>query len=215
VITESTNNWPPGTGSPGQYFTAYWELGLQYAKEQEPVTLPRFSTFSGPQKMDVEEWPCVEGVSSEEAWETLSMMALRFNIAVQIDKAIFVTETGYIGCGPPTTRVGDEVCVLYGGKTPFVVQKVTKGPDCPGWLDIDPVLSTSSVEKFKDSLKSWTPFQKKKPKQCTPVLAESLALPRTDYYRLVGECYVEGLQNGEALDLQDKGDLTERVLHLI
>jgi hypothetical protein len=215
VITESTNYWPPGTGSPGQYFTAYWELGLQHAEEEEPGTLPRFSTFCTPLKSDIEEWPCVEGISSEEALERLSIMALRFSMAVQVDSAIFVTETGYIGCGPPITRVGDEVCVLYGGKTPFVMQKVTKGPDCPGWLDIDPVLSTSSVEKFKDSLKSWTPFQRKKPKQCTPVLAENLALPRTDYYRLVGECYVEGLQNGEALDLQDKGDLTERVLHLI
>jgi len=134
---------------------------------------------------------------------------------VDIERAIFVTATGYIGSGPPITRVGDEVCVLYGGKTPFVVQKVTKGPNCPEWLDLDMDLSTSSAEKFKGSLKSWYPFQKKKLKECTPAPTKSHALPRTDCYRLVGECYIEGLQKGEVLDLRDKGDLHEKVLHLV
>jgi hypothetical protein len=215
VITGGSACGPPETGSPGQYFTAYYEFGLQYAKEEEPGTLPRFSAFSAPNKRDIES-PCMEDISSEEALERLSLMALRFNIAVDIERAIFVTETGYIGSGPPITRVGDEVCVLYGGKTPFVVQKVTKGPNCPEWLDLDMDLSTSSVEKFKGSLKSWNPFQKKKKlKECTPAPAKSHALLRTDCYRLVGECYVEGLQKGEALDLRDKGDLHEKVLHLV
>ena len=215
VITEGSACGPPGTGSSGQYFTAYWEVGLQYAKENEPGTLPRFSTFFAPPNTVVEEWPCVEGVSGEEALENLYSMALRFNIAVEIDRAIFITETGYIGSGPPITRVGDEVCVLYGGKTPFVVQKVKEGPDRLAWLDEDPGPSTSSVEKFKGILKSWNPLQKKTPKQCTPVPTERHALPRTDCYRLVGECYVEGLQKGEALDLRDKGDLQECILHLV
>ncbi|EUC40539.1 hypothetical protein COCMIDRAFT_9611 [Bipolaris oryzae ATCC 44560] len=215
VITEGSICRPPGAGSAGQHFAAYWEVGLRYAKENEPGTLPRFSNLFAPLNTAVEKWPFEEGISSEEALEKQYSMALSFNFDVEIDKAIFVTETGYIGCGPPITRVGDKVCVLYGGKTPFVVQKVTKGDDCPAWLDLDPGPPASLVRKFKGPLRSWSPFRKKTPKPCKLVPTESPALALADYHRLVGECYVERLQKGEALDLRDKGDLQESVFNLV
>ncbi|KAI0131886.1 heterokaryon incompatibility protein-domain-containing protein [Xylariales sp. AK1849] len=37
-------------------------------------------------------------------------------------QAFFITESGYIGLGPPTIEVGDEVWVLSGGRTPFVLR---------------------------------------------------------------------------------------------
>lgn len=40
---------------------------------------------------------------------------------------VFKTQSGYIGRGPPLMRPGDEVCVLKGSSTPFVVRK-TKAP---------------------------------------------------------------------------------------
>ncbi|KAI1031855.1 hypothetical protein LB504_000149 [Fusarium proliferatum] len=41
---------------------------------------------------------------------------------------IFVTETGYVGFGPRCMRPGDVVCVLFGGRTPYVIRP-TAAPD--------------------------------------------------------------------------------------
>lgn len=42
--------------------------------------------------------------------------------------AFFVTRKGYLGVGPPRTRVGDQVWVLHGGRVPFVL-RTTKSDD--------------------------------------------------------------------------------------
>jgi hypothetical protein len=39
------------------------------------------------------------------------------------NQAFFITKKGYIGVGPPETRLGDEVWILYGGQVPFVLGK--------------------------------------------------------------------------------------------
>lgn len=38
---------------------------------------------------------------------------------------VFETTGGYLGRGPPGTQQGDHVCVFLGGKTPFLVRKVS------------------------------------------------------------------------------------------
>lgn len=63
---------------------------------------------------------------------------------------IIRTHKGFIGTVPKTTKVGDVVCVLFGGQTPFVLRR----------------------DKEKEGL-----------------------------YRLVGDCYVHGLMQGEALSM--------------
>jgi len=40
------------------------------------------------------------------------------------NQAFFITKKGYIGAGPPDTRPGDEVWVLYGGQVSFVLWKI-------------------------------------------------------------------------------------------
>jgi hypothetical protein len=37
--------------------------------------------------------------------------------------AFFITSKGYIGMGPPHTKSGDQVWILYGGRVPFVLRK--------------------------------------------------------------------------------------------
>jgi hypothetical protein len=37
---------------------------------------------------------------------------------------VFYTDTGYIGMGPASTDVGDEVCILEGGKVPYMIRSV-------------------------------------------------------------------------------------------
>ncbi|KAF2751035.1 hypothetical protein M011DRAFT_191332 [Sporormia fimetaria CBS 119925] len=57
-------------------------------------------------------------------------------------RRMFVTERGYVGLGPALMDKGDEVYVLEGGKTPFVLRKEKGGNkvlvgDCyvNGWMD--------------------------------------------------------------------------------
>ncbi|PMD39548.1 hypothetical protein L207DRAFT_460231 [Hyaloscypha variabilis F] len=40
-------------------------------------------------------------------------------------RRFFVTERGFLGLGPGTAEVGDLVCVIFGGKTPFILRKVS------------------------------------------------------------------------------------------
>ena len=40
------------------------------------------------------------------------------------NRALFSTERGYIGLGPPHCRPGDLVCILFGGEVPFVLRPV-------------------------------------------------------------------------------------------
>lgn len=39
-------------------------------------------------------------------------------------RRFFITEKGYLGLGPGRTEVGDQVCVLFGGKMPFILRRV-------------------------------------------------------------------------------------------
>jgi hypothetical protein len=38
-------------------------------------------------------------------------------------RRFFTTEKGYMGFGPPTLQPGDDVCVIFGGITPFALRK--------------------------------------------------------------------------------------------
>ncbi|KAL0260308.1 hypothetical protein SLS55_003994 [Diplodia seriata] len=40
---------------------------------------------------------------------------------------IFVTKKGYMGLCPRSTRLGDKLVVLFGGRTPFILRKAKKG----------------------------------------------------------------------------------------
>ncbi|KAI4161898.1 MAG: hypothetical protein LQ342_004464 [Letrouitia transgressa] len=40
------------------------------------------------------------------------------------NRALFVTARGYVGLAPWNVEVGDRVCVLYGGATPFLLRRV-------------------------------------------------------------------------------------------
>jgi hypothetical protein len=37
-------------------------------------------------------------------------------------RRFFITEKGYIGMGPDSLQLGDRVCILYGGKVPFILR---------------------------------------------------------------------------------------------
>ncbi|KAF2454456.1 heterokaryon incompatibility protein-domain-containing protein [Lineolata rhizophorae] len=87
-----------------------------------------------------------------------------------LDQAFFITTQGYIGMGPPTTKAGDEVWVLFGGRVPFVLRPIeTNGAATHGRV---------------------------REKHCS----------------LVGDAYVNGIMDGEAL-ANDKGKPQVALLH--
>ncbi|KAH7364712.1 heterokaryon incompatibility protein-domain-containing protein [Rhexocercosporidium sp. MPI-PUGE-AT-0058] len=77
-----------------------------------------------------------------------------------INKTFFTTVQGYIGIGPGTLKVGDEVWILYGGRLPFALRKMTAG-------------GSSKRSKSKR---------------------------RPSHFSLVGDVYVHGIMQGEAME---------------
>ncbi|KAH8743709.1 heterokaryon incompatibility protein-domain-containing protein [Hyaloscypha sp. PMI_1271] len=47
-----------------------------------------------------------------------------------LNQLFFVTERGYIGIGPPTTLVGDEAWILFGGNFPFILRERSSDETC-------------------------------------------------------------------------------------
>ncbi|KAH8745035.1 hypothetical protein BGZ57DRAFT_742173, partial [Hyaloscypha finlandica] len=39
-------------------------------------------------------------------------------------RRFFFTEKGYLGLGPNKIEAQDQVCIIFGGKTPFILRKV-------------------------------------------------------------------------------------------
>lgn len=89
--------------------------------------------------------------------------------AATLNRRFFVTEKGYFGLAPATTQPGDLVCILLGGKVPYIVRK-TVDADAPN--------------KIAD-------------------------MHRTTY-KFVGDAYVQGIMNGEAVqDLESDDECLE------
>ncbi|CAO2647558.1 Nn.00g084800.m01.CDS01 [Neocucurbitaria sp. VM-36] len=204
--------------SAGMYFAAYWEVGLSIVDESDSKF--QLSYLAGPVKKDVKVWDDSHDTADDKL-EYYAQMASIFKTSIELDKLVLVTEKGYLGIGTSIAKPGDEVCVLYGSMTPFVVQKVTRDDNCPEWLDIDDESTSFSVEKLKASMKGFLPFGKKASTQLNNEISRTVSsasqssVPRKDVFRLVGECYVEGLIDGEALDQRDASELVEKTLHLV
>ncbi|KAF5591038.1 heterokaryon incompatibility 6 OR allele [Fusarium pseudoanthophilum] len=54
-----------------------------------------------------------------------------FKVALEAElgRMFFITELGYVGIGPMSMNPGDHLCVLYGGRTPFIVRPVEGAGD--------------------------------------------------------------------------------------
>lgn len=74
-------------------------------------------------------------------------------------REVFTTHSGYLGLAPPGAISGDIVCLLFGGKTPFLLRNPA------------------------------------------PIEGHGTC------YKLVGDCYMHGLMNGEALSMGEAQDI--------
>ena len=83
-------------------------------------------------------------------------------VLITMWRKIFVSKQGYVGLSAHSVRPGDQICVLFGVSTPYIVRP-----------------SSISGE-----------------------------------YLFLGECYVNGLMNGEAIQLWEEGILPSQWFHL-
>ena len=123
-------------------------------------------------------WNCIVERNSESFEEKEKLMnpascCLRLQRTVNdlcTDRCFFMSSSGYIGLVPSTSIIGDRVCVLAGGRTPYVL--------CPSHKKTGEDVSNSHE------------------------------------YTFVGDAYVHGLMDGEALDMVEKGSLQMQILIL-
>jgi hypothetical protein len=79
-----------------------------------------------------------------------------------LERKLFMTKQGHMGIGPRVMEPGDKVCVLFGGKTPYIVR---------------PTLNP-------------------------------------DEYLFLGDCYVHGFMDGEAIEGWERGEIGSQWFHL-
>jgi len=216
ITAEGTNKYGESKATAGAYFSAYYETGLLFTEGTPGYNR---AMFNAPLEADIRVFDHdIAQLPESEKYEATAHMMNNFRMGIDEARVFFVTEKGYMGIGPEILAIGDEVCVLWGGVTPFLVRRVKRGEECPDWLDLEEERDESTARKLKATLKSWLPGNKRtQSKSLDDGVASRLAtgLPRTDVFRLVGECYVEGLMDGEAMDARDKGELEEKTIHLV
>lgn len=95
----------------------FWKVvsaGLFETRWVTSEDVPDFETF---RTSDFDEW----GGNSGWAYDSEIYKTLNLNT---IEQCFFITETGYMGTGPPTLVPGDEVLVLCGGRVPFLLRRL-------------------------------------------------------------------------------------------
>ncbi|KAJ3534133.1 hypothetical protein NM208_g1039 [Fusarium decemcellulare] len=95
---------------------------------------------------------------SGAAFESKRKFQWLYEVRSAAERKFFITQTGYMGIGPPCMEPKDIICALFGGSTPYVIRPASTEGE----------------------------------------------------YLFVGECYVHGLMDGEALDMHERGELTEQ-----
>lgn len=136
-----------------------------------------------------------------------------------------------------TVRPGDQICILYGCSVPVILRGVKEveeeltereehevlerspaenEPTVEG--DMAPQVTIQEVSRLERQILSREPSW-----DYGPVGVSSIDSPERDaepdskhssYYTVVGECYIDGMMDGEAMELLSSGDVKSRMLEL-
>ncbi|KAF7511266.1 hypothetical protein GJ744_004831 [Endocarpon pusillum] len=96
----------------------------------------------------------------------------------------------FLGLAPSKAREGDLICILYGCSVPVVLRKVRKDSED---IPICPMTGTATNEDIVPRVSS---------KKCD------------HYYQFIGECYIHGMMDGEALRHQRTRELQQQEFEL-
>lgn len=104
-------------------------------------------------------------------------------------RRFFVTRAGYIGVGPRNMSTGDRAFILKGSQVPFILRKAHQSVPCLG----DRIETLNSATA---SQPTYLPAGKDaKPPEYQQVCHEV----HTNCYYVIGDAYVHGIMNGQAM----------------
>ncbi|KAM5357470.1 hypothetical protein ACJZ2D_016236 [Fusarium nematophilum] len=124
-------------------------------------------------------------------------------------RRIFITCKGYIGTGPGHIRVGDGVFILYGSRVPFVLRPAPRAATC-AMVVVNELFGPEEDKKAFIDLtkgKSDRPEPKKLSTTCN-VIHEGV-------YHVVGDAYVHGMMDGEAMKGKQGDEVSTRSIFLV
>ncbi|KAM0286868.1 hypothetical protein ACHAO9_007993 [Fusarium lateritium] len=121
------------TGEPSDL--AFWRTVLVDLKQGEH---PKRTSAIGAKRLDdddIRELPRLDGAEGIErllnTWSScLQPEYQTLRLIEQFSRRFILTETGYIGLGPPDAQVGDSICVLLGGSVPYVLRENSDNTWC-------------------------------------------------------------------------------------
>jgi len=116
-----------------------------------------------------------------ERHRELNAALLHIVCVVNEGRCYFKTENRGQGLCYPTTRLGDEVWVLYGGHVPFILR--------PAHLD----------EETKEALKPVDAEAFGGDEHLESHESRAFEQPSEGYYEFIGDCYFDGYMHGEAV----------------
>lgn len=121
----------------------FWYNRLQSQRQDFEATKiswdkDNFQVLNHPKRpcdVDIAAWDRIDGVTG-----------------ISHGRRLFVTDFGYLGLAPSTSNVGDEICVLFGGKVPYVFRR--EGFHCRfvGEGYIFGLMNGEVLERLEDSL---------------------------------------------------------------
>ena len=106
-------------------------------------------------------------------------------------------EAGRLGLAPQRAQVGDKICILRGCSVPVVLRYIAK----------------SAGQPTKEQVENKEPPDAGQPiiRRFTSARAQNTGIKfeKSGPYRLIGECYVHGVMDGEAFKIRDEYKLKE------
>lgn len=105
-------------------FVGRYREGEEHTPEFEAILEAAFEIF-----LDIENVahlvPTYEMSKAEYIALLYAKEMIHARISYMADANYFITEKGYMGRGRSGTEVGDQVCILCGGKVPFILRENT------------------------------------------------------------------------------------------
>ncbi|KLU91790.1 hypothetical protein MAPG_10738 [Magnaporthiopsis poae ATCC 64411] len=137
IYHKASHNWRLLSGVDKNPMSPYVGGGSRLAAYKRVLTMN--TSFDGKEKvysrdddMAHDEWWYGEmcGLNNLEDREHLRYKQTpvqhrwgRLVVACSIGRAFFISEKGYFGFAPSTAQVGDQICILAGGQTPYILRR--------------------------------------------------------------------------------------------
>lgn len=128
----------------------------------------------------------MKAISSEEETRLREQYRSSCMLEAVLTQRLFTTDTGYIGQTMTGVEIGDEVVLVHGASVPYIFRRVDKA-------------IRAEIEALRYELQLRNPYTTDRQNYCEWVQDLEGQLGERDGWIVVGEAYVEGVMNGEAV----------------